>query len=372
MAMAVAPVVSYTGQKASEVAHAIAEDPWGWTSRALIKTGLGLLVGGFVIGTTGYFLAAEATKAGNAEKALLGSMGNIWSNIKAPSWKPAPSGTAPLTFSIQGVEDLGSDLKSDFDAGMSDLGQIGGAIGTVGEDIVQAVCDIGKTLFAFVTHFPQLTWNGLVWTVGGGMADLMNWAFPYLVLLGAALLVAGVLMMLGKKAAAPLEEGASRSFAKWRERRAVAAERFFDRALRNPAPPVLEAVPAAEAQRTQTEEVGGGGFSAPHPTESVPAEPGPPSPSPETPGDTAPEAPAVSGPPEVTVEVSVPPPAGVPTRQELEDHLGEVPNRAPTPEEMAKMLVEAEANRRASMPKGPSGYAEMRRAQAAFDLAETA
>ena len=61
------------------------------------------------------------------------------------------------------------------------------------------------------------------------------------------------------------------------------------------------------------------------------------------------------------------------TKQETEAYLGDRPNRAPTEDEIRKMIAESEANREASMPrkpKGVSGYEEMKKADDAFAAAE--
>lgn len=377
MAAALGPAGAWAGRQA----EAFSEDPWAYMARTFLRVGAGLVIGGFAVGTGGYFLSASATKAANQEKQVIANMGNIFSNIKSPTWKPAATGTAPVSFTLKGIQNFGQDAWSDLQAGANDLSQIGGAMGTLGEDVANGFIDVAKSLLAFVMHFPDILWNGLVWGIGGALADLMNWIFPYVVILGAALVVLGAVMVLAERAAEPLKAGFGRASARWRERQSARVERFFDRAFHNPTPPVIEALPEAEAQRTQAE---GAGERAPAPGSSpeVPATPELTAP-PVTPSGPMADAPAPipaeistpTPPPEVKVEVNVPPPAGIPTREEMEKHLGEVPNRAPTAEELTKMLVEAEANRQASMPKRPkgvSGYEESRRAQEAFAAAEAA
>jgi hypothetical protein len=63
------------------------------------------------------------------------------------------------------------------------------------------------------------------------------------------------------------------------------------------------------------------------------------------------------------------------TQTEAETYLGQVPNRAPTQEEIQKMVDEAEKNRQETLPKKEpeiSGYEESRKAADAFAAAETA
>ena len=372
-----APVASYSAEWAGRQAQAVAEDPWGSASRFLIKGGLGLLATGFLCGTGGYFLSASATKAANNEKQVIGNIGNIFSNIKAPTWSPAPSGTAPVTASIQGIQNFAADAWADLQAGGQDLARTGGVMGTLGEDVANGFIDMAKAALAFVMHFPDILWNGLVWGVGGAVADLLNWVFPWLIILGAAMVLIGAAIALAQRLSnATVKPAWDRSFARWSARREEKVEGFFDRLLHNPpSRPVFEAAPAAEAERTKPEGVGRGepapdigteGPATPAAQDVVVASaPEPPPPEPQTSPPTPPP----------NVEVHVDLPAGVPTRTELEDHLGEVPNRAPTIEEMRKLLEESEANRLASMPKKPkgvSGYEESRRAADAFAAAESA
>jgi len=228
-------------EKLSSAAESFGEDPLAWLVRTLLRFGSALLLAGLLLGTLGYFLKAAATAAANNELNVLGNIGTIFSNIKAPSFQPAPTGTAPLSWSLNGVQNFFSDAWQDVQAAGSDIAQIGSAIGTVAEDVVVGLEDIAKAFLAFVTHFPDILWNGLVWGVGGAIADILSWLFPWIVLIGAALLVIG-LAIWGIRKVWDATVGAAwkSSSSKWLERRKASAERIFDKIFRNPQEPTLE------------------------------------------------------------------------------------------------------------------------------------
>lgn len=455
--------------------EAFGRDPWEWAGQFLVKAGVSFIVGGFAMGTAGYFLKASSTAAANNEKAILSDVGSVFSNIRAPSFTPAATGTAPVTASLAGVQNFFSDAWSDAKALASDASQIAGVMGTLGEDIADGIIDVGKAIFVSVTHFPDLLWNGMVYGVGGSFADLFNWLFPWLVIVGTVMLVLGLVINASRRiwnrVAAPAWNEAS---GKWLARREAKVQGFFDKLFHNPTPP--HPIAGADAMAEEAEAGVGGRAAIPPPafTETVP---------PAGPVEKAEERPtgpaltnldekggvnerdfigeqgsdgriaSVRGPsdagisrvplrqsswslgPAGDISESGSAPdrsnagkegserttgilqtpdggvgrdsssssgrnplsrpdgklldisgertgrsdsgggsnlSGVMTQVELEDHLGEVPNRAPTMEEMARMLVEAEANRKASMPRKPrvSGYEESKRAAELFAAAE--
>jgi len=374
-----APVAALAGQQAAgfaaHQAELAEEDPFRWAAGWLIKLGVGFILGGFGMGTLGYFLKASATAAQNQEVAVIQQLGATFSNIKAPSFVPAATGTAPITSDLKGIQDFFSDAWRDLQAAKSDLGQIGGVMGTLGEDLADGFIDAAKAMLGFTMHFPDILWNGLVWAVGGGTADLLNWLFPYLVIIGAVLLVLGVAAaLIGQLWTRGVKPAYDRSSSRWLSRREAKVEGFFDRIFRNrpelPAPdasPTPPAAPAAGPAAPTGEPEGGGEAGVVRPIATPPGPATPDGPNPET------GSPPASPPAPVEVHVTVDqPPAGVPTRAELEAHLGTVPNRAPTLDEMRQLIRESEENRRRSMPKTISGYDEMKKAEAAFAEAELA
>jgi hypothetical protein len=188
---AVLPFASSLLEKGKEtlarVKDELVDDPLAWLVKILRIVGSVFLVVGFVLGTAGYYLKAAATTAANNEVGILGNIGQIFGNLKAPSFTPAAGGTAPLSFSLQGIQNFFGDVWQDVQGAGSDVAQAGGVMGTLAEDVGIALTDVAKAILAFVQHFPDLLWNGLVWGVGGALADVVNWLFPYLILIGAIL-----------------------------------------------------------------------------------------------------------------------------------------------------------------------------------------
>jgi hypothetical protein len=171
----------------ARVKDELVDDPLAWLVKILRIVGSVFLIVGFVLGTAGYYLKAAATTAANNEVGILGNIGQIFGNLKAPSFTPAAGGTAPLSFSLQGIQNFFGDVWQDVQGAGSDVAQAGGVMGTLAEDVGIALTDVAKAILAFVQHFPDLLWNGLVWGVGGALADVVNWLFPYLILIGAIL-----------------------------------------------------------------------------------------------------------------------------------------------------------------------------------------
>jgi hypothetical protein len=347
-------------------------------AKTLLKVGAGLVIGGFGMGTLGYFSKAAATAAMNNETQVIGNIGAIFSNIKSPTFTPSATGTAPLSPSVQGIQNFFGNAWSDVQAAAGDVAQIGGIMGTLGEDVADGFIDIAKALLAFVMHFPDILWNGLVWGVGGAVADLLNWIFPWVVLIGAACIVIGTVILLASRIWGAVAKPAwDRSSGKWASRQEAKMEAGFDRLFGNFNHTVAEPVAPAPILPIARPE-------APPPSEEFPKKPvKEQEPAPEAVGqtvdaetvvETAPEVVTPAPPPEnAPTTPPVEPPSGVMTQKEAETYLGDRPNRAPTREEMQAMIDESERNREASMPKktkGVSGYDESRRAAEAFAAEE--
>jgi len=237
-----AAILPAIGQKLMGLTEGIGDDPIAWVVRTLLRFGSALLIAGLVLGTFGYFLKAAATASANNELSVLGNIGTIFSNIKTPSFTAAATGTAPLSASLQGVQNFFGDAWQGVQAAGADIAQIGSVIGTLAEDVGIGLADLAKAFLAFVMHFPDILWNGLVWGVGGAIADLLNWIFPWLVILGAALLVIG-LVIWGVRTLWDHTVGAAwkNASSKWLDRRRAGAEKLFDRLFHNrPEEPILE------------------------------------------------------------------------------------------------------------------------------------
>lgn len=316
MAAAVAgPALSYAQRQYEE----FSQDPIVYFIQVARKVGLVSLIAGIVMGTIGYYLKASATAAGNNAVSVLQNLGGIFSNIQAPTFKPAATGTAPLSWSLSGIQNFFGNAWQDIDAAGADLAKVGGVMGTLAEDVAEGLIDMAKAMLGFVMHFPTLLWDGLVLGVGGSIADILNWAFPWFMILGAGLLVAS-LVAQGIRAVWRPTVGAawSESFSEWSDRRRMAAKARFDKILRNPPPEA----PAAALAVPGPENVAGNGPPSP-PAGSVDGIVPPALPALEAPA--APPAPVekivIQEPPDVQVTVQAPP--GQLTQAELEKALGE-------------------------------------------------
>ena len=283
-------VLSSIGSRALETGEGVIDRFKNSTNeeiaRLLLKAGAGLVIGGFAMGTVGYFAKAASTAAANNESNILGNFGTIFSNIQAPQFQPAATGTAPLSFSVEGIQNFASDIGQDIQAAGSDIAQIGAIMGTLGEDVAAGFIDVAKALLAFVMHFPDLLWNGLVWGIGGAIADILDWLFPWVVLLGVFCIISGTILLIADRSwglvAKPAWERAS---GKWAARQEARLEAGFDRVFGNfkhetkeaVAPvPVPEALPSppspAAGPATVPEGVSGGErSSAPVLTKKPPA-----------------------------------------------------------------------------------------------------
>ena len=190
--------VGFVSQFAERQGHALLEDPIDYFVKVSRKVGTGALIAGAAMGVGAYYLTAAATTAANNEMNVLTNIGTIFSNIKSPTFQPAPSGTAPLSWSVQGVQNFFGDAWSDVQAVGSDIAQIGAAMGTLAEDLANGIIDVAKSILAFVMHFPDILWNGVVWGVGGAIGNILTWAFPWFIIIGGVLLIASVVAQAAK------------------------------------------------------------------------------------------------------------------------------------------------------------------------------
>ena len=165
-------------------------DPLGFAIRSSRMTGAAFLIAGFGMGAAGWYVQAAATTAQNNEMGIVTNLGAIFSNIKPITFTPAATGTAPVLGPnpVQDALNFYSDAKRDVQAISSDLSQIGGVLGTLGEDVAMAIVDIAKSILAFVLHFPDILWNGMIWGIGGAIANVLLFLFPYFIVVGAALM----------------------------------------------------------------------------------------------------------------------------------------------------------------------------------------
>ena len=124
-------------QALGDQAERFKDDPLLYLIRVCRTTGVGLIVTGVAMGAAGWFMKAAATTAMNNEMNIVGNIGVIFSNIKTPTFQPAPTGTAPVLGPnpIQDVQNFFGDTWSDVQAAGSDVAQIGAVMGTLAEDV---------------------------------------------------------------------------------------------------------------------------------------------------------------------------------------------------------------------------------------------
>lgn len=256
-----APVGEFASRKARSFAQEIQQDALGYFQGATRKIGAGMLVAGVACGLVGWYLQAAATTAANNESTVLYNIGTIFSNIKAPTFTPAAMGTAPILTAnpLADIQNFFSDAWADITGLGADVAQVGGILGTLGEDVAMAIIDVGKAILAFVMHFPDILWNGMVWGVGGAVATILNWLFPYLILFG--LILIGVSIGLGAVKWAWtsfVKEPFASSLGKLQDRLEERGTRFWDKVFRNPSPPgveVPESLPALPVPSEASEPV---------------------------------------------------------------------------------------------------------------------
>jgi len=274
---------------------------------------------------------------------------------------------------------------------------------TIYNDAAAVAGDVAKGLqviAASIVNFPRLLADGVGFVVNWSLGQLFGWLGPILAWVGFGMALAGGILLfvyqrVWPKAQSRLElyaEARSARFWNWLDdllgtraktvqvwteksteagiAAAAATPVYVQSTTPLPSPPVLLPGPKGRARHLKPEEVeaetpptsdagqaavqpeakGGSGSTSPATT--------PPPDLPPAPGKaetvTEPSQKSTESPPAATEGPMTPPtpekpaepPAGVPTREETEAHLGSVPNRAPSPEELREMAVQAEEERR--------------------------
>ena len=261
----------------------------------------------------------------------------------------------------------------------------------IAQSVAQFAGDIGQALAFFAKAFmnaPQLLFDGLGYSVTWGFNTILTDLWPWLLALGVGALAVGcaikfVFTVVWPHIQTRLELGAQARLSRWLGRfdawfhtqekvdqvwefrgtesaiAAAAAEPVYVRST-TPLPsapvplkgnrakahqvkePKVE-LPAEDVSKTPTEPMVG------QTDDKTDAPEAPPSPPEEPAGPITPPPPETPAPPPPP-----PPETPVPTpTTETEDHLGEVPNRAPTMEQLAEMAAKAEAERRMTHPDPP-------------------
>ena len=234
-------------RRARALEDQLSTDPIGYAIRASRRVGVGLLVAGFGLGAASWYLQAASTTAANNELNVMSNIRTIFGNIKGPTFTPAATGTAPVLGPnpLQDVQNFFSDSWQDIQAIGGDMAQVGGVLGTLGEDVAMGIVDLAKAFIAFVLHFPDILWNGMVWGVGGAAASVMAWLFPYLIVFGGLLIILSIILEVCRWTwGVTFGPGLRMARARIEER----AEAAWGRLLRIPLERAVEAViPAAPA-----------------------------------------------------------------------------------------------------------------------------
>lgn len=343
-------VLQSAGAWTKDQAEEFFNDPIAYFIQVARKLGVILLAVGFGLGVVGYYLKAAATTAANNEQTILSNLGQIFSNLKKPSFQPSAMGTAPVSPSLQGIVNFGSDAWKDIQGIGGDLAQAGGAMGTLAEDAGIAITDVAKVMLGFTMHFPDLIWNGAVWALGGSLADVINFCFPYLILAGGFLLIASLVAQGSQWAwKTYVSAGFKAAAAKFQERAKARAERAWDKIFGNFRHPVAETVAPKPIEPVapivgQTADAGKGPPSLPEAPEGIQTSPR---------FELAPsvQAPAAAPPvPEPTTPAAQPNVVGPTPTVQVEEQLGGHQAVEPTAEELATQ----ERERQASLPEPES------------------
>jgi hypothetical protein len=321
---------------ASRSAQKAEQDPVAWLIGVLRKFGALALGLGVLLGVIGYYLKAASVAAMKDEIALLGSIGQVWANIKPIQYTPATMGTAPVLGSnpLQDLQNFGSDVKTDIFGVGADLSQVGQVLGTLGEDVALGVVDLAKTIFTVGVHSPQLLWNALVWVLGGGVADVVNWVYPYLIIFGAIAIGVSIGLDVARRAArwywqTAVEPSFEEARVEWADRQRSQVWGPVTRRLFGlPAKSASRQAPAGAPPTIRAPEAPAPAGASPDASAGLPGVPpvrqNPPSSSDkyEEHAPTPPDLPPPAEPPGSAPET----PIG-PTREELETILGEAMTR---------------------------------------------
>ena len=329
---------------------------------------------------------------------------NLPAPASIPWWEVPLADAAWVGMAIVGtattIADIPSTVVNDVTGAAS---WVAGGLSAVANDVGGAVAFIGKAL----GNLPQLAVDGLGYGITWGLNTICTDLWPGLLVLGAVLVGVGSAIRFTATTLWPrikprLELGAKARVDRWLGRfdawygtqakvdtvwkekgteaaiQAAAADPVYVRSttpLPSPAVPLagqraragkvkeITIPPEPAKPETPINEPApppGGQPAPPPPGALLPPPPtdGSAKPTNETPPATpvAPPSPknAPEGPPVKPPEAENAPETPVPTpTTETEEVLGERPNRAPTPEELARIAAEAEANRRATHPDPP-------------------
>ena len=288
-----AKVAQYGLRKAEAVAHDFAESPVDRILDWMVKLGAVLLGAGGLLSLVGYFLKVQSGRALNDAGSTIANIASVFSNVK---YDPPQSPYQSVTTSnpLNDVVNFSNDVWARAQNAFSDVSSGLSAVGT-------ALADIPKAIYQTFIHIPGLLWDTAVGGLGGAIADVCIFLFPYLLVFGAILLVAGLVLKWSwprvKVAGAGLEGAVEDRWAYELDKRGWHPFRSLEARIRRPATahaPGGPSVGQATGEVPQGPPVPSGGPGVAPTLASLP----PPSdlPSPPT------EAPALSSPAETSHE----------------------------------------------------------------------
>ena len=152
----------------------------------MVKLGVALLGAGGLMSLAGYFLKVQSGRALNDAGTVIANIAAIFSNVKYdPPQSPYKSVTTsnPLNDVVNFANDVWSGAQNTFSDVASGLGAV-----------TTALEDLPKAIYQTFIHIPELFWDTAVGGLGGAVADVFIWLFPYLMVFGVILLVAGLIL----------------------------------------------------------------------------------------------------------------------------------------------------------------------------------
>jgi hypothetical protein len=331
------------GDALAEVASSakeLADDPLLFLVKFLRVLGVALLAAGGILAVLGYYLKSESVRAHQEVGSLWAQITSAWGKIGAafnnlqPLQNPLQNSNLPILTKnpLTDLANLGSDIISgiggivaDISTGIQDLAQ-----GL--EDIPPALVALGQALGSTVLAVPSLLGGELTYFIGGATGGWMLNVFPYVLIAGAAALIASFAIGYARAAyRSTVKPAWDRSQAKWAARQQGKLERRFDQFFHNPKPeehaPAIVGHTADAPEAPSSPPEGPGGIPVPPAAVPLASAPAAPIPGP-------PETPAEAPPPPEPVSRPLP---HVPDTQETERILGEGEVLEPTAEEVEAM-----------------------------------
>lgn len=218
------------------------EDPIGFAIRVCRIIGTILLGVSLAAALTGYYLRGEATRAHAEAGSQIANIGAAWGRVEGAFQNlqaipnPLANGNASITTSnvLTDVENFGSDVANDFNGVVNSLGVAVADLGQAIADIPSGLVAAGQALGTSILTAPGLIWNELVWGLGGTVANVLLWIFPYLAVAGAILWGLSIgLWILRDALSATVVPAWRQARARWAERIQARIQPSFDRLFGN-------------------------------------------------------------------------------------------------------------------------------------------